>query len=101
MSGGIKLIALRRSGNPKKKYDAIIEMKESGKQRTVSFGAAGMSDYTKHHDDERKSRYIARHQAREDWNNPMTAGYYARWILWNKKTIRESLADMLRRPEWR
>ena len=35
--------------------------------KTVHFGAAGMSDYTKHKDDERKQAYIQRHKKNEDW----------------------------------
>ncbi len=46
-----------------KKFDAIVDGK-----KTVSFGAAGMSDYTKHQDAERKERYINRHRKKEDWN---------------------------------
>jgi hypothetical protein len=45
-------------------------------------------------DDEKKARYIARHQAREDWNNPFSgAGFWARWILWNKPTLQSSVND--------
>jgi len=54
-----------------------------------------MSDYTKHKDEIRKQRYIARHQIRENWNNPLSAGYWAKRILWNKKTITESLKDTI------
>ena len=54
--------------------------------RTIHFGSEGMSDYTKHKDPERKERYIKRHQKRENWNDPSTAGFWARWILWNKPT---------------
>jgi len=54
-----------------------------------------MSDYTKHKDEIRKQRYIATHQIRENWNNPLSAGYWAKRILWNKKTITESLKDTI------
>ena len=40
---------------------------------------------------------MARHAPREDWNEPMTAGALARWVLWNKETLRESVADYLQR----
>ena len=55
---------------------AIIDDK-----KTVHFGAAGMSDYTKHKDKERKERYLARHKNNEQWNNPLTAGFYATNII--------------------
>ena len=71
---------------------AIIDDK-----KTVHFGAAGMSDYTKHKDKERKERYLARHKNNEQWNNTLTAGFYATNILWNKPTITESIRDTNRR----
>ena len=37
------------------------------------------------------------HAPREDWTKPMTAGALARWVLWNRETLRESVADYLRR----
>ena len=81
-------IIITKSKNKDKKYDARIDGK-----KTVSFGAAGMSDFTKHKDPERKQRYLNRHKSRENWNDPTTAGYLSRWILWNKPTIEESIKD--------
>jgi hypothetical protein len=86
----MKLVRLVPSRNPEKKYDAVIEQ-ENGREKTVSFGAAGMSDYTQHRDEERKRRYIARHAARENFNDPTTSGFWAKNTLWNKPTIAESL----------
>ena len=54
-------------------------------------------DFTQHRDPVRKQRYLARHAPREDWSEPMTAGALARWVLWNKETLREGVADYLRR----
>ena len=65
--------------------------------KTVRFGLQGYSDYTKHKDNNRKLRYLARHKSRENWNNPMTAGALSRWILWNKPTIAASIRDFKRR----
>ena len=85
-------IIIKPSNKPDKKYMAIIDDK-----KTVHFGAAGASDYTKHKDKERKERYLARHENNEQWNNPLTAGFYATNILWNKPTITESIRDTNRR----
>jgi hypothetical protein len=82
-------VIIRKSTKKDKKFDAIVDGK-----KTVSFGAAGMSDYTKHKDDERKERYINRHKKKEDWSNPKTAGFYARHILWNKTSLQASVADI-------
>ena len=70
---------------------------ENGRTRTVHFGAAGASDFTQHRDVARKQRYLAQHAPREDWTKPMTAGALARWVLWNRETLRESVVDYLQR----
>ena len=88
-----KFIKMSRSDKPGKKYYALFKRKDNDREKRVYFGSAGMSDFTKHKDPERKKRYITRHQKRENWNDPLTAGYWARWVLWNKPTISASLAD--------
>ena len=85
-------IIISKSKNINKKYDARIDGK-----KTVSFGAAGYSDYSVHKDPERKQRYIDRHKSREDWSDPKTAGFYATNILWNKETITQSVKDTNKR----
>ena len=88
----VKLIRLVPSHKPEKKYDAVIET-DAGREKVVSFGQKNASDYTQHKDEERKQRYVARHQARESFTDPTTAGFWAKNILWNKPTISESLRD--------
>ena len=82
-------IIISKSKNKEKKYDARIDGK-----KTVSFGPAGMSDFTKHKDPERKQRYLNRHKKKnENWNDHTTAGFFAKNILWNKPTITASITD--------
>lgn len=66
---------------------------------TVRFGAVGYSDFTKHHDTKRKTLYLTRHRANEDWgySGRFTAGFWSRWILWNQPSVGASLADVRRR----
>lgn len=61
---------------------------DDGSKKTIQFGAEGMSDYTKHKDDARKARYIARH-SKEDHTkkNIESAAFMSRWLLWNKPTV--------------
>ena len=61
--------------------------------KTIHFGADGYDDYTTHKDPKRKAQYIARHKNNEDWNNPETAGFWARWLLWNKPSLNDPIAD--------
>lgn len=87
----MKLKTVRRSHKPEKKWDAVF-VKDDGKEKVVSFGAAGMSDYTIHKDKTRKARYLKRHgNMGEDWNKPDTPGALSRWISWNKPSLRQSI----------
>ena len=85
-------IVISKSNKKDKKYDARIDGK-----KTVSFGSAQHSDFTKHKDPERKQRYLDRHKKNENWSDPTTAGYLSRWILWAKPTIEESIKDLNKR----
>ena len=85
-------IVITKSKTKDKKYDAIIDGK-----KTIHFGAKGYSDFTIHKDEERKDRYINRHKRTENWNDPKTAGFYAKNILWNKKSVKASVEDTNKR----
>ena len=66
---------------------------------TVHFGATGYQDFTQHGDEKRKAAYLVRHEAREDWTlqGVTSAGFWARYILWNKPSVAASIADVNRR----
>jgi len=81
---------LYKADNPAKKFKVYVETK-TGRIKKVQFGAAGMSDYTKHKDPERKQRYINRHKKRENWKDPTTAGFWSLWVLWNLPSLKQSL----------
>lgn len=87
--------AIYTSKRQDKKYTVLLT--ENGKVKRVSFGAKGYEDYTIHHDDDRKNRYIQRHAHRENWNSPTTAGFWSRWLLWNQKTLKASAADITKK----
>ena len=61
--------------------------------RIVHFGSSEHDNYTIHKDDARKLRYLQRH-SNEDWEDLNSAGAWARYILWNYKTIPRSIRDM-------
>ena len=82
-------ILIQPSKKADKKFDAIIDGK-----KTVSFGAKGYSDFTKHGSEARKNAYLQRHKARENWNDPTTAGALSKFVLWNKPSIAASVKDM-------
>ena len=86
-------VKLSRSEKPDKKFKVIIN------NLTLHFGARGMSDYTINKDPQRKRLYIKRHKTRENWSKSgiKTAGFWSRWLLWNKPTIDESIKDIEKR----
>jgi hypothetical protein len=81
---------LHNSKSKSKKYDVY---EYNTLKKVISFGASEYSDYPTHKDEARKEQYLKRHQ-KEDWNDLNKAGTWARFILWNKPTIRESILDM-------
>jgi hypothetical protein len=92
----LRLKTIKKSHRPEKKFDAVFL--RDGREKTISFGAAGMSDFTKHKNVTRRARYLKRHSGMgENWSQPDTAGALSRWILWNKPTFKASLADFRRR----
>jgi hypothetical protein len=82
------------SDKPEKKYYIITK-----DNKRVYFGQASASDFTKHKNEERKNLYINRHKKNEDWGKSGidTAGFWSRWLLWNKPTIKESYQDIKRK----
>jgi len=90
-------VQLKQSTNQQKKYMAIFYDEKRNKIKTTHFGSAGMSDYTKHKDEERKARYIARHSANENWNDYMSSGSLSRWLLWHKPSLSVSYNDYIKR----
>ena len=67
--------------------------------KTVHFGATGYQDFTTSKDEKRRASYLARHKTSENWtlDGVDTAGFWARWLLWNKATITASIRDINQR----
>ena len=82
-----------------KKFRVDIVDTSRQTQRTVHFGASGYSDYTIHKDPARMERYTQRHRARENWRKTglYTAGFWSKWILWNKPSLAASIRDTAQR----
>ena len=93
-----EFVKLEKLSGDKKKYMVVLKHNVKGvdKEKTIKFGESRAEDYTIHKDDERKKLYIARHENNENWTKSgvATAGFWSRWLLWNKKTINASLNDI-------
>ena len=86
-----KTFYLYESAHPAKKF--AIRTLESHK--VIQFGAKGYEDFTTHKDEERKELYISRHEDNEDWTKSgiKSPGFWARWILWNRPSLKDSIKD--------
>ena len=78
-------MATLQTGTGIHKWKIIIDGK------TIQFGAKGYTDYTLGATNEQKLNYLTRHKKREDWNNKYTAGFWSRWLLWNKNSISKAI----------
>lgn len=98
-------VIIKLSDRKDKRYMAIFYDKEN-KIKTSHFGYAITdengkkkygSTYIDHKNDELKKSYIARHKVNEDFNNYMSSGSLSRYILWEKKTLRDAINDYKKR----
>ncbi len=91
------IIELSKSNRKNKKWKVKV------KNKTIHFGAKGYGDFTiwnkekgKVFADKKKKAYIARHKVNENWNKSGidTAGFWSRWLIWNKPTLKTSIKDI-------
>ena len=89
----MKLISVKPATDGKHKYTAIF-LQDNGRQKTTHFGSKNMDDYTLKGDKAQRERYLSRHKARENWNDPSTAAALSRHLLWgNSTSFAENLRD--------
>lgn len=66
----------------------VVLVKKGSQVKLVHFGQKGYSDYTKHKNKKRRANYRARSggiknkQGKKTKNDPFSANYWARRILW-------------------
>ena len=89
-------VEFKRSTNSKKKMMAIFYDKDKKKIKTVHFGQEGADDYTITNDVKQKDLYRKRHAKDLKTNDYKRAGYLAYFVLWNKKTLKASIADYMK-----
>tara|TARA_B100001287_G_scaffold238347_1_gene211730 strand:- start:869 stop:1243 length:375 start_codon:yes stop_codon:yes gene_type:complete len=99
---------LKYKKGEKKKYAVRIYIK-GDQYKVVKFGQNGAMDFTLHSEsvrDGKRIEYLRRHggkpptyttSTKEDWSPKgiYTPGYWARWLLWEKPSIRKAI-DFLR-----
>lgn len=90
-------VNFKKSSLKNKKMKAIF--KDNDKIKTIHFGAAGMSDYTKHKDNQRRDNFKKRFNKliEKNKNNPFSPMTLSNLILWNKPTLEASIRDFKNR----
>lgn len=95
----MKLVSIKPATDGRHKYTAIFNPK-----KTVHFGQAGANDYliyskqSKTIADEKRKLYLARHEKRENWNDPTTAGSLSRYLLWgDSSSLKQNIIDFKKR----
>ncbi len=104
----MKLVEIKPSTRKDKKLVAVFRL-DNGKEIKTHFGAKNYRDYTlindpksqyyikdKNEREKVRQRYLKRH-AKENWFKPMTAGALAKWILWEKPTLKAAIANYKRK----
>jgi len=94
----MKLLSVKPSTHPDKKYTATFCTCDGptkccdSERKKVNFGSKTSTTFIDDKNEDRKKAYIARHQVREDFNKPMTAGSLSFHLLWGKTTsLRENI----------
>jgi hypothetical protein len=98
-----RLVSIRPAHSGPHKFVACFQTAQQAR-KCVRFGRRGYMDFVSYsatrsprESAAHKRAYIARHGAQQNWSNPMKAGTLARFILWNKPTLRASVADFKKR----
>ena len=84
------LYIIKPSTRKNKRYVVVME------GMSHHFDSKAYDNYTDHGNDKQKASYLARHKAREDWTKTgiHSAGFWSRWLLWNKKSLAKSVRDI-------
>ena len=80
----MKLLEIKQSPKPDKKYMAIFD--NNGRTKTTHFGAKGMDDYTITHNKEQRDRYRTRHHKDLETKDPTRASFLSYYISWGDST---------------
>ena len=84
---------LERSKRKDKRYVIIMDgMKHQ-------FGLKDGKTFIDGRTEKERLNYLARHKVNENWEKSgiHTAGFWSRWVLWNKPTLKDSIKDTEKR----
>jgi hypothetical protein len=84
----MKLVSISESPKANKKLVAVFES-DTGRRKSVHFGAAGMTDYTLGASKQQREQYRTRHAKDLLTLDPTRAGFLSYGILWGRSRSRE------------
>lgn len=87
---------LSRSDRKNKKYKIQFVNEDTGRINSIHFGDNRYEDFTIHKDKSRRDKYDLRHQ-NENWTSLSKSGTWAKYLLWNKPSLDNSIRDMKKR----
>lgn len=82
----MKLLSVVPAHDGVHKLSATFET-DSGRTKTTKFGSAGMTDYLKSKEPDRRERYRNRHAKDLQTNDPTRAGFLSWHLLWGSSTL--------------
>lgn len=89
----MKLESIKRTPTERKEFKAIYKL-DNGSSKTVRFGTASNYVLNKNKTDLDRKNYIKRHQVRENFDNPLTAGALSRHLLWgDSRSLKKNVDD--------
>ena len=86
---------LQKSDRKFKRY--MVHLQTPDGMQTVHFGSSEHDNYTTHKDPKRRELYLARHAKRENWEDPTTAGFWSRWLLWEEPHLLDAIKALERK----
>jgi hypothetical protein len=92
-----KLLDIKKSSRAGKKWVAVFEDMETGRQKQTHFGASGYQDYTQSKDPERARLYRMRHKKDLETNDPTRAGFLSYYILWSSPNMSRNISEYKKR----
>jgi len=90
------IFRIKLSDAKNKKYAVTYHNKITGRNNTINFGDRRYKDFTQTGDEEKKRLYLIRH-AKDADDDLTTAGTWSKLLLWNKRNIDDSVADIERK----
>lgn len=79
-------LVIEPSDKKEKRLKATYFFRDGRKTKTIHFGSPPAFTFFDGADERKRENYIKRHSKNEDWNDIYSAGFMARFVLWERKS---------------